>query len=186
MADLLVRGEGRLNRITVIIMQSFHWLAASFAWDNTVIESSSSSFLIAPSGAWGHSVIEAHWTYFTHYMHIFKNLFHTKPVRKRHNNLCMTFSVVMEPQEQNSTQLPKLTCSVKCFKIPLNDGNAEQRTISAQDLSVNQSEAGFGNLFSSATPPVSKNRHSCSSILPLRKKRRKRIFQQQLEHIMDT
>ena len=66
----------------------------------------------------------------------------------------------------------RLTCSVKCFKIPLNEGRAEQRTISAQDLSVSQSEAGFGNLFSRATPPVSKNRHSCSSILPLEKNKK--------------
>ena len=73
-------------------------------------------------------------------------------------------------QERLRAVYLKLTFSVKCFKIPLKDGSAEQRTISAQDFSVNQSEAGFGNLFSRATPPVSRNRHSCSSILPLQLK----------------
>lgn len=97
----------------------------------------------------------------------------------RFNRLWITISVCVVTLgharylDQSSTNLPKLTCSVKCCKIPLKAGNAEHRTISAQDLSVNQPEAGFGNLFSSATPPVSKNRHSCSSILPLRKQRNK-------------
>ena len=77
----------------------------------------------------------------------------------------------------------KLTCSVKWFKIPWNDGSPEQRTISAQDLSVNQPEAGFGNLFSRATPPVNRNRHSCSSILPLEKMKQQYLHMRVIDNL---
>ena len=50
---------------------------------------------------------------------------------------------------------------------PLNAERSEHLTISAHDLSLSQCEAGFGNGFSRATPPVSKNLHSWSSICPL-------------------
>lgn len=70
---------------------------------------------------------------------------------------------------------------MKCLRIPWNDGSAEHRTISAQDLSVNQSDAGFGNLFSRATPPVNKKRHSCSSILPLKIQPTNKIY-----HLLTT
>lgn len=61
----------------------------------------------------------------------------------------------------------KLTLLWKCSMKPWNAGKSQQRTISAHDLSVSQSVAGLGKGFSKATPPVSRNRHSRSSILPL-------------------
>lgn len=51
---------------------------------------------------------------------------------------------------------------------PLNAGRSEHLTISAHDLSLSHSAAGLRYGLSKATPPVSKNLHSLSSILPLK------------------
>ncbi len=50
---------------------------------------------------------------------------------------------------------------------PLRLVRLEARTISDHDLSVSHSGAGFGCGFSRATPPVSRKRHTASSIEPL-------------------
>jgi hypothetical protein len=46
----------------------------------------------------------------------------------------------------------------------INIGKFDARTTSHQDLSDNQSGAGFGYGFSNAMPPVRRNVHSSSSI----------------------
>ena len=60
---------------------------------------------------------------------------------------------------------------------PLKAGSCEARTISLQDLSLSQAEAGLGYGFSSATPPVSKNLHSWSSTSPLQVDAAQQSFQ---------
>jgi hypothetical protein len=60
------------------------------------------------------------------------------------------------------------TFSLNSSINPLNAGRSEHLTISDHDFSDNQAGAGFGKGFSKATPPVSKNRHSKSSIVPLK------------------
>ena len=63
----------------------------------------------------------------------------------------------------------QLTLSLNACIKPLNAGRSEHLTISAHDLSLSHSGAGFKYGLSNATPPVSKNRHSLSSIVPLQK-----------------
>jgi len=51
---------------------------------------------------------------------------------------------------------------------PAKAGRSEHLTISDHDLSDSHIAAGLRNGFSKATPPVSKNLHSMSSIVPLK------------------
>lgn len=101
--------------------------------------------------------------------------FHSSPKSSIHNNYNIMYIVIHRCTTHRYSEAQLFftyyakvihTCNTP-LNQPLILGRSDALTISPQDFSLSQWGNGLEWGFSSATPPVNRNRHTCSSTSPL-------------------